>query len=457
MLATGQSGGSVAETSELPAAGENPAERATPTQAVDRIESLDVLRGFALLGILLLNILGFGLYSVGYFSPLIGLGENPALNIAVWGGVNVLFEGAMRALFSVLFGAGVVMFTTGLGSRSGAGKSGWLHYKRNFWLLAFGLFDGYVLLWNGDILIVYAICGALLYPLRNLSPRTLLILGAIVILLTSAMYGSMGYYMGQAQAASATIDAAPDAPHDPETLELDAVWQDFAGGFPMSEADQQAELAARRGDYGTVAAWNAELMNGNLLFVIPVILLWDALAMMLLGMALYRMGILSGLRSGRFYRRLMVGGFAVGLAVNGWEHLQAVRGGYDLLSTFSYLQATYHVGRTAMALGWMGLVLLICDAGLLTDLRGRLAAVGRTALTNYYLMHSLICLLLFTGVGLGLVGTLERWALYPIVFGIWALQLMLSPWWLARYAYGPVEWLWRTLTYGSRQRFLASP
>jgi uncharacterized protein len=78
------------------------------------------------------------------------------------------------------------------------------------------------------------------------------------------------------------------------------------------------------------------------------------------------------------------------------------------------------------------------------------------ALSNY-LMHSLICLFIFTGAGFGLVGELERWALYVVVFAIWLLQLWLSPWWLARYRYGPAEWLWRTLTYGSRQRFLAGP
>lgn len=429
---------------------------AAPTPSADRIESLDVLRGVALLGILLLNILGFGLYSIGYFSPLIGLGENPQLNLAVWGGVNVLFEGAMRALFSMLFGAGVVMFTTGLGSLSGAGKSGWLHYKRNFWLLAFGLFDAYVLLWNGDILIVYAICGALLYPLRKLTPRTLMILGGVVLVLTSAMYGSLGYYMGLAREASEVVAAAPYLAHDAQTLELDAVWQDFIAGFPMDEGAQAGELAQRRGDYATVASWNAEVMNGNLFFVIPVILLWDALAMMLFGMAFYRLGILSGERSRAFYWRLTLAGFAVGLAVNGWEQLQAVRQDYDLYSTFGYLHGTYHIGRVGIAFGWLGGVMLVCQGGYLTALRQRLAAVGRMALSNY-LMHSLIGLLLFTGVGFGLAGVLERWMLYPIVFAIWALQLLLSPWWLDRFRYGPAEWLWRTLTYGSRQRFLASP
>ena len=156
-----------------------------PVAASSRIESLDVLRGFALLGVLLLNILGFGMASIGYFHPFVGLGKNPELNYAIWGTVNLFFEGSMRGLFSMLFGAGIVMFTTGFGSHSGTGKSAWLHYKRTFFLLLFGIFDAYVLLWTGDILILYAIAGAILYPLRNTKPKTLLILSAIVLLCSS--------------------------------------------------------------------------------------------------------------------------------------------------------------------------------------------------------------------------------------------------------------------------------
>ena len=429
---------------------------AAPVSAADRIESLDVLRGFALLGILLLNILGFGLHSAGYFDPMIGTGDNPGLNLAIWGGVNLFFEGAMRALFSMLFGAGVVMFTTGLGSGSGMGKSGSLHYKRNFWLFAFGLFDAYVLLWTGDILMVYAICGALLYPLRNRSPRTLIILAAVVFVLTSLMYLGTGQTMQMGREASAEISADPAVAEDPTKRALAEAWTDFSGDFKVDETGQAQELNARRGDYPTVAAFSFHYMNEQFMFVIPVILIPDALAMMLLGMALYRLGVMNGERSRTFYGRLMIGGFAVGLTANGWEHYQAVASDYDLLATFSYAQATYHIGRLGMALGWMGLVMIACQAGLWTALRNRLAAVGRMALSNY-LLHSLICLFIFTGAGLGLVGQLERWALYLIVLAIWTLQLWLSPWWLGRYRYGPAEWLWRTLTYGSRQRFLASP
>jgi len=429
---------------------------AAPVSAAERIESLDVLRGFALLGILLLNILGFGLHTAGYFNPMVGLGEHPGLNLAIWGGVNLFFEGAMRALFSMLFGAGVVMFTTGLGSGSGLGKSAALHYRRTFWLLMFGLFDAYVLLWTGDILIVYAICGALLYPLRKLSPRALLIIAGVIILLTTITYEGMAQIMRAGQVAAAEIEANPSLADDAERQMLARTWTDFASDYLVDEAAQQAELTERNTSYLSALNFTVGYMAKHLSVAVPVFMLWDALAMMILGMALYRLGVLGGQRSYAFYLRLTVSGFALGLAANGWELYRSVQTDYDLLAIFSYTQWTYHFGRLGMACGWMGLVMLVCQAGLWHAFRGRLAAVGRMALSNY-LMHSLICLFIFTGAGLGLTGALERWALYLVVLAIWLLQLWLSPWWLVRYRYGPAEWLWRTLTYGSRQRFLAGP
>ena len=117
-----------------------------PVAVSARIASLDILRGVALLGVLLLNILGFGMTSAGYFHPLVGLGKNPELNYAVWGIMNLFFEGSMRGLFSLLFGAGIVLFATGFGTRSGKEKGAFLHYKRTFFLLLFGMFDSFVLL-----------------------------------------------------------------------------------------------------------------------------------------------------------------------------------------------------------------------------------------------------------------------------------------------------------------------
>ena len=172
---------------------------AEPVERDARIDSIDVLRGFALFGILLLNILGFGLHSAGYFNPLISIGQtetNRLLNLSTWVSASVLFEGAMRCLFSMLFGAGVVLFTTGRGT-----GVRWLHYKRNFWLFVFGVLDAFVLLWNGDILMVYALAGMILYGLRDWSPRRLVITSAVLMVVMGVGLGAAGWGLGQLRTA----------------------------------------------------------------------------------------------------------------------------------------------------------------------------------------------------------------------------------------------------------------
>ena len=423
-----------------------------PVIASARIASLDILRGFALLGILLVNILGFGMASIGYFHPFVGLGNNAELNYAVWGAVNLFFEGSMRGLFSMLFGAGVVMFTTGFGSHSGTGKSARLHYRRTFFLLVFGIFDAYVLLWTGDILIAYAIAGAILYPLRNTKPKTLIILSAVILLCSSFVFATAGTLMTEGRDAAAVIEANPEGNHSTELHEQADLWYEADGTFTYNETAIQEELDLRRGSYSQVAKYSAKTVNEQLMFFTPLFMMWDAIGMMLLGMAAYRLGFLSAQRSKKEYLRLTIFGFSIGLLVNGIELYQAVESNYDVLVISGWFQGTYHIGRVSMALGWLGLVMLVCQSELWPTLRLQLSAVGRTALSNY-LLHSLLCLIIFTGAGFGLIGTFERWELYVIVLAIWIFQLFASSWWLKRYAFGPAEWLWRTMTYGSKQKW----
>ena len=423
-----------------------------PVAVSARIASLDILRGVALLGVLLLNILGFGMASAGYFHPLVGLGKNPELNYAVWGIMNLFFEGSMRGLFSLLFGAGIVLFATGFGTRSGKEKGAFLHYKRTFFLLLFGMFDSFVLLWTGDILILYAMAGALLYPLRNARPKTLLILSATVLLCTSILFAVSGVFVEEGRDAAARIDADPSAEHSLEERELAALWTGSENQFTYNESAIEEELDIRRGSYIEIADYSAKKVIDSLLFFTPVYMLWDCVGMMLLGMGLYRMGVLSAQRSKKNYLQLAIGGFALGLAVNGFELFQAIDSDFDAIVVSGYFQGTYQLGRVAMSMGWLGLIMLFCQGEIWSGLKNRLAAVGRMALSNY-LLHSLICLVLFTGAGFGLIGVFERWELYVIVLLIWMVQLALSPWWLKHYSFGPAEWLWRSLTYGSMQKW----
>lgn len=415
----------------------------TSVADTDRIESLDVLRGFALLGILMLNILGFGLLSSGYFNPEVGIGVTPTdakVNLAVWAGTELLFEGSMRCLFSLLFGAGVVLFTAKAREHKMV-----LHYRRNFWLLVFGLIDAYILLWYGDILITYALAGMLLYPLRKLHPMKLTITALVLVLLMSIMnsFFSYGLDLSRGVASTQTTDTEASGGHVPSEA-----WEDFIADYRLSDEAVARELELRQSSYTTAFEYNSVAMIETLTFVIPIIMLWDSFAMMLLGMAFFKWHLLDASRPTMFYTKLALFGFALGLSVNFYEIFLVYKHEFDPLVVHSYMRPSYHIGRLGMALGYLGLVMLMCQRSLWQGLIAKLAAVGRMALTNY-LLHSLICLFLFTGAGLALVGQLQRWQLYPIVLAIWILQLYLSQWWMARFRFGPLEWLWRILTYGS--------
>ena len=170
--------------------------------------------------------------------------------------------------------------------------------------------------------------------------------------------------------------------------------------------------------------------------------------MMILGMALYKTGVLQAARSRAFYIRLTIAGFGLGLIVNAYEAYRALSSAFAVMSTFAQMQPTYHFGRLSVAVGYIGLLCLICRSDVLQAFTTRLALVGRMALTNY-LMQSLICAVIFTGLGFGLLGDWQRIELYGVVIAIWAFQIWLSAFWLQRYRLGPLEWVWRALTYGS--------
>ena len=397
----------------------------SPIEKSARIESLDVLRGFALLGILLINILAFGLHSASTFNPLIPVGKTAMdefLNLGTWASMSVLVEGAMRCLFSILFGAGVLLL---MNKRTIGAKA--LHFKRHLWLLVFGLVDAFLLLWYGDILIVYALVGVTLYFVRDWSPRALIISSALIITLMVGVFGVVAPY-GLEQAK----------------LTGDIAWTEFDASSNPSTEDQQEELIRRRDSYHTAFLWGASSF-----IVVAFTLIPDALAMMLLGMALFKLGILDASRPQLWYLRLAATGFGFGLMTNLWELQVAFAGNLKLLSTFAMFIPTYHLGRPGMALGYLGAIMAICKSDALPRVRTALAAVGRLTLTNY-LIQSLIGLVLFTGAGFALVGTLERWQLYPLVVIVWAFQVWFSLRWLARYRFGPAEWLWRALAYGKR-------
>ena len=410
---------------------------------MDRIESLDVLRGFALLGILLVNIVAFGLVSSAFLDPGTYLTPIGGIDYIVWAFVELSSEGAMRALFSILFGAGVVLFVTG-----STAKSGWLHYRRNFWLLVFGLINVYIFLWPGDILVTYALSGFVLWFVRNWKARSLLILATFLILVGSlqnfAMKSSLEIARDAAEEMKISISKGKD--FSEETAEWAQGWIEYKEDNQAEIDNIPNEVKKRTSSYASAYEYNLKKANEMIYFVLPFFLFLDALMMMVIGMALFKLGVLDGGRDIKFYIRMMCVGFLTGISINAYEVLLITNSNMDIIETNPYFRFTYHFGRLFMGLGYLGLVILLIKIEKLESLRFRLACVGRMALTNY-LMHSVIALFIFTGAGLGLLGKFSWSQLYLFVLLIWVIQLYISPLWLKYFYFGPVEWLWRLLTY----------
>jgi uncharacterized protein len=153
---------------------------------------------------------------------------------------------------------------------------------------------------------------------------------------------------------------------------------------------------------------------------------------------------------------MLVLGWTIGLAVNALEVAHQLRNGFEVQSVMTSWYVTYDFGRIPLTLGHLAFIMLLLKNGVLRRAFKALACVGQMALTNY-LAQSVICLFVFTGAGLALFGQLDRHQLYFVVLAIWAVQLAWSPWWLARYRFGPMEWLWRSLTRWERQPLRLRP
>ena len=421
-----------------------------PCAPAERIEAIDAVRGFALLGILLMNILAFGLPFRAYSDPTTD-GATEGIDFAVFLTVDFLSQGVMRALFSMLFGAGVAILASGPRP-----KSIGIYYRRQFLLLAFGLFDAFVLLWTGDILMLYALAGIVLYPLRNWQPKALFATAGLAFAYLATFYVDMFFALTtlpeQADAIQARIDAG-EAISAADQARL-ADWADLKADFHPSQEALDREATKFQGTYVQSFAANAAEL-GDMYDFLPL-LLWDALACMTLGMALYKIGVLRGVCSTRFYVRLAMGGFAIGAAANGFELWMTVRSGFALPWVSGVAVFTDDLGRVAMALGFIATLIIACRRGWWSRvraarMRAALAAVGRMALTNY-ILQSVFGLFVFHSIGLGLWNELPRHQLYLVVFGEWAACIAFSIWWLRRHRFGPLEWLWRALTYGSLQK-----
>jgi uncharacterized protein len=387
----------------------------------ERFSCLDALRGFAILGILMVNVQSFAMVWVAADAPLAHMDFTGAGNRFVWAMTQTLFAWKFHTLFAAMFGAGIVLML-GEGEASHA-----RHFRRMSWLLLIGMVHAYIF-WFGDILVPFALAGMLLVPARRMSVGGLLAFGLGLIAFTGlAVVG--GYALGVLVGESMTLA---------ETLGYD----------PTRVA--QTEAAYRAGfldrllpNFGDALVWQ----------LFQLVFTGGRIAGgILLGMAAYKSGFLTLKWPVRHYAIGAGVALTIGWLMCGWSAAHMMATEFSPSTAWEGMFAQY-VGSFITAFGYACGIMWLCQQRVLSGVMGVLADTGRMAFTNY-LAQTLIMTLIFVGTpGLGLFGQVERTGQFMLVLVIWGVQMGASVMWLRHYQFGPMEWAWRSLTYGQMQPF----
>ncbi|MBK8168049.1 MAG: DUF418 domain-containing protein [bacterium] len=392
----------------------------------ERLELLDALRGAAVLGILVDNIQLFAMPHEGFFHP-ISFGDATGWNRVAWHVANLLFNGRFFSMLMMVFGAAMLFGGSGPRDRG-------VHLRRMAMLAVLGLAHG-GLLWDGDILFVMALAGTLVYPARRLGTRWLLVaalaagLGGPALMVAT---GAAELRRPLTESACFDRDWEPSAAATARQVELQR----------GSWSDQQSLRVARSLDYYS--------------FVIPVYLVWRVAALALLGMAFYRLGLLSGALHSRTCIRIAALSLGAGLPLSVAAVQAALLPSWQPRALFP-LALAYEFGVVTIAsLAWVMAIDLAARQRAGRAIVSRLAVVGRLSLSNY-IVQTLICLAVFCGGGLGLFGRVPRIGQAGLVLMIWGVQVLASVWWQRRFAHGPLEWLLRAVAYGRRLPWRRSP
>jgi len=426
---------------------------AAPVSQSERIVILDSLRGIAILGILLMNIPGFALPEPVYGDPSV-LNEWGTVNFKTWYFIEWFMEGSQRALFSMLFGAGIILFVTRQEKKVDGLWPADYFLRRQLWLMVFGLFNAFILLWFWDILFHYACLGMIMFTFRRLSPKALIIGAAISLVLMTARE-NLDAFRDRKMIAKGEVIAMMDTTAtkltDQQKADLGAMTE-FKEKTSAEGKKKKMEksLAAVRGGYGGFYEYQSERsFRGEINYLYYGG--WDILVFMFLGMAFFKNGVLMGKASAKVYWGMFIIGLGLGLVLSYFRLMPLIDHQFNY---FDYTKDTpfefYEISRTFRAIGIFGLIMLLYKSGWFKWLFTLMRPVGQMAFTNY-LMQSLLVGLFFYGVGLGYFGKLERHEIYYVVGATWLLEIVWSHIWLRYFRFGPLEWAWRSLTYWKKQ------
>jgi uncharacterized protein len=384
-----------------------------------RLASLDLLRGVAILGILPMNVLAFGLPMAAYQNPL-ALGPISDGEWWAWRATHLLFDQRFMSIFAAMFGAGILLLD-GRPAREGDSATG-RFYRRMGWLLVIGLLHAH-LLWYGDILVAYALCGMLAYPLRRLGSGWLVAIAVPLLAVPPSIW--FGLHL-------ATTVAPPEV--------LAGMRETWA---PSEETIRAAEAAYRGGwlDQMPERTAAAAFMQTGVFLMWS---LWRVTGLMLVGMVLLRSGFLAGRWRAAAYLVGAVIGMVGGVAIGGWGLHRNEAIDYAMIDAMTLGALPNYAGSLAGAFGWASAVLLVAKIAGSLPLLGILESIGRTSLSNY-LLQTVLCTTIFYGHGLGWYGHVDRVHLWLVVLGVWIVQMLVTGLWLRAFAIGPAEWAWRSL------------
>jgi uncharacterized protein len=385
--------------------------------SASRIVALDALRGAGILGILPVHIQLFAMPLAARANPT-AYGDLHGADGAVWLATYVLADGKFIAIFAMLFGAGIAM-QAARNEMAGI-PAAFPHYRRMAALLVIGMLHAY-LLWYGDMLVMFALCGTQVFLHRALVPARLMIAGIVIFSIAPLLISALAWITPDV-VAQAAIFSQPSS--DALTRELVA----YRGSWLMQQAHR------------VPTAWEFQTSQFALRGV------WQTGGLMLLGMGLFRVGVLTGERPARWYAALAAGGFGIGVPLLLWAARRSFLLGWDLRNHMLLSIHLDYWGNLFVGFGWLGAILLLHRRDWLS---AAIAAVGRTALSNY-LLATLLCTTVFYGHGFGLFGSVDRVGQLAVVVIVWMIQLVVSPWWLSRFAMGPLEWVLRWATVGRR-------
>ncbi|MCL6699348.1 DUF418 domain-containing protein [Sphingomonas sp. NSE70-1] len=408
---------------------------ATTSSSPDRIATLDIVRGVAVMGILAMNIVAFAMPVGAYMNPM-AYGSETSLDLAAYAFNFILIDGKMRGLFSFLFGASMLLViekaeAKGLNSAS-------VHYRRMLVLLLFGAMHFY-LIWFGDILFGYALIGMVAWFFRNMAPRKLIALGATLIFLQFLIMASFAYSAQGLSVAASQPGASADTV---------AAWKEMSLWVRVPSSVELAEQMGRAlGPWTSLVHYQLTEHRWEPL-IFSLTFGPETLGYMLFGMAALKSGFFAGSWDEQSYTRVAVRGFLIGIPIYLVIVSLIFLDGFSPVGLFWLAMVATVLVRPIMIVAVAALIIILTDQG--GWLVERIAAAGRAAFTNY-LGTSILMTGLFYGWGLGLFGELSRAELWLVVIAAWVVMLAWSKPWLERFEYGPLEWLWRSLSRGSLQ------